>query len=183
MEGVPLEYACLTLFCEPVTITKSTCFINSLVKSFEIGEGNDCIRSLGALILSNSVFIHFNNASKTFDPEGEGETIIAFLPFTALMILLTGVAAGFVAGVTAATTPTGFAISIIPLEASSSIIPTVFLFFRSLNKPTVFLLFFIILSSTFPNLVVSTESSAIFLLLVGLHIAHATAVTTSSTCF
>ena len=51
--------------------------------------------------------------------------MIEFLPLTALRILLTGVAAGFVDGVTAPTTPTGFAISIIPFCLSSLITPTV----------------------------------------------------------
>jgi len=52
--------------------------------------------------------------------------MIEFLPLTALRILLTGVAAGFVDGVTAPTMPTGFAISIIPFCLSSPITPTVF---------------------------------------------------------
>ena len=96
--------------------------------------------------------------------------------------MLIGVAAGFVDGVTAATTPTGFAISTIPFSLSSLITPTVFTFFKSLSNPRVFLLFLSILSSTFPRPVVFTAKSEINLLLVGLQIDHATAVTTSSTC-
>ena len=40
--------------------------------------------------------------------------MIALRPFNALMMLFAGVAAGFVDGVIAATTPTGLAISISP---------------------------------------------------------------------
>ena len=61
----------------------------------------------------------------------------------ALIILLIGVAAGLVDGVMAATTPTGFAISIIPFFLSLLITPTVLIFFKSLKSPSVFLLFFV----------------------------------------
>ena len=47
-------------------------------------------------------------------PFGDGATITALRPFSALMILLAGVAPGLVDGVIAATTPTGRAISINP---------------------------------------------------------------------
>ena len=97
------------------------------------------------------------------------------------MILLTGVAAGLVEGVTAPTTPTGFAISTIPFFLSSLIIPTVLIFFKSLNNPSVFLLFFKTLCSASPRPVESTASFEINLLADGLHKAQATAVTTSST--
>ena len=97
------------------------------------------------------------------------------------MILFIGVAAGLVDGVTAATIPTGFAISIIPFSLSSLITPTVLIFFRSLNSPSVFLLFFKILSSGFPRPVSLTAKFDIFLLFDGLHNVQATAVITSST--
>ena len=86
-------------------------------------------------------------------------------------------------GVIAPTMPTGFAISVTPFSLSFLIIPTVLTFFKSLNNPKVFLLFFKILSSAFPNPVSVTARLDIFLLFDGLQIAHATAVTTSSTCF
>ena len=72
-----------------------------------------CIKSLGAPIFFNSILIKTNKSIKTLDPAGDGDTIIEFLVFKALIMLFIGVAAGFVDGVTAATTPTGFAISII----------------------------------------------------------------------
>ena len=129
------------------------------------------------------MFINTNKSLKTLEPAGDGDTIIAFLPFNAFMILFIGVAAGLVDGVTAATTPTGFAISIIPFSLSSLITPTVFIFLRSLNNPRVFLLFFNILSFEFPRPVSLTAKSDIFLLFDGLHNDHATAVITSSTFF
>ena len=116
-------------------------------------------------------------------PAGDGETIIAFLPFNALITLFTGVAAGLVDGVIAPTIPTGFAISIIPFSLNSLITPTVFTPFKSLRSPNVFLLFFKILSSTSPSPVEFTARFEINLLVDGLHNAQATAVTTSSTCF
>ena len=108
--------------------------------------------------------------------------MIEFLPLTALRILLIGVAAGFVDGVTAPIIPTGFAISIIPFCLSSLITPTVFTPFKSLRSPNVFLLFLLILSSALPSPVESTAKFEISLFVEGLHKAHATAVTASSTC-
>ena len=47
-------------------------------------------------------------------PLGEGATITALPNFNALMMLLAGVAPGLVEGTTAATTPAGRAISVMP---------------------------------------------------------------------
>ena len=51
--------------------------------------------------------------------------MIAFLPFKAFRVLWVGVATGFVEGVTAATTPTGLAILVIPNSSSSYITPPI----------------------------------------------------------
>ena len=48
---------------------------------------------------------------------------MALPDFSALMILLAGVAAGLVEGTTAPTTPIGRAISVTPVAGSSEIIP------------------------------------------------------------
>ena len=95
----------------------------------------------------------------TSAPFGEGANITAFLHFRALMTLFRGVAIGFVEGTIAPTTPTGRAISVIPLSSSWLIIPTVLVFFRSLNKPIVLRLFFLFLSSTLPSPVCWTAIS------------------------
>jgi hypothetical protein len=57
-------------------------------------------------------------------PFGEGAIIIALRPFKVIIVLLAGVAAGLVEGVTAATTPTGLAIFVIPFSSSTSMTPT-----------------------------------------------------------
>ena len=61
----------------------------------------------------------------------------ALRPFSALMILLAGVAPGLVEGVIAATTPTARAISTMPRAGSSAITPTDFAPFRSRSRPSV----------------------------------------------
>ena len=85
-----------------------------MVSSFVTSQSKVCIKFSGAPTFFNSMLIKTNKSIKTFEPAGDGETIIEFLVFSALIILFIGVAAGLVEGVTAATTPTGFAISIIP---------------------------------------------------------------------
>ena len=69
-----------------------------------------------------------------------------------------GVAIGLVEGVMAPIIPIGLAISIIPFFLSSNITPVLLTFFKSLNNPSVFLWFLIILSSTFPSLVLFTAN-------------------------
>ena len=178
--GVPLIDACFTLFKEPVTITKFTLDIKIFVNSFVTGQSKVWTRFSGAFSFFNSLLIEFNKLLKTLDPAGDGEIIIEFLHFRALIMLLVGVAAGFVDGVTAPTTPIGFAISIIPLILSSLITPIVLTFLISLNNPSVFLLFFKTLSLALPSPVSFTAWSEIFSLLEGLHKAQATPVTISS---
>ena len=63
--------------------------------------------------------------------------MIEFRPLIALRVLLSGVAIGFVEGVTAPTTPTGRAISTNPFSGISLITPTEGAFFKSLRRPKV----------------------------------------------
>src|SRR3954465_12606870 len=92
-------------------------------------------------------------------PLGDGATITAFRPFSALMILLAGVAPGLVDGVTAHTTPTGRAISTMPVDGSCEITPTDFARFRSRSRPKVLRWFLRTLSATLPMPVSLTASS------------------------
>ena len=63
--------------------------------------------------------------------------MIAFRPLIALRVLFSGVAIGFVEGVTAPTTPTGRAISTNPFSGISLITPTEGEFFKSRRRPKV----------------------------------------------
>ena len=85
---------------------------------------------------------------------------IALPPFSAIIALLTGVADGFVEGVTAPTTPTGLAYLTIPFSGISSMMPVDRARSRSRSVPKVLRWFFMILLSTLPMPVTSTASSA-----------------------
>ena len=63
--------------------------------------------------------------------------ITALPPFSAIIALLTGVAAGLVEGVIAATTPMGFPYLTRPSSGSSSITPVVLTRNRSRSVPKV----------------------------------------------
>ena len=71
-------------------------------------------------------------------PLGEGDRTIALQHFKQFMTILVGVATGLVEGVSAPTTPTGRAISMIPVSEHSAITPTLFAIVRSRNNPMVF---------------------------------------------
>ena len=93
-------------------------------------------------------------------PAGDGAMTIALRPFRAIIALFTGVAAGFVEGVTAPTTPTGFAYFTRPSSGCSSMIPTLFTRMRSRSVPKVFRWFLITLSGALPIPVSSTAIQA-----------------------
>ena len=93
-------------------------------------------------------------------PAGEGAITTALRPLSAIIALLTGVAAGLVEGVIAPTTPTGLAYLTIPRAGSSSITPTVLTRSRSRRVPKVLRWFLAILSATLPSPVSATASSA-----------------------
>ena len=93
-------------------------------------------------------------------PAGEGATMIALRPLSAIIALLTGVAEGFVEGVTAPTTPTGFAYFTSPRSGHSSMTPTLFTRMRSRSVPKVLRWFFVTLSDALPSPVSSTAIRA-----------------------
>jgi len=96
--------------------------------------------------------------------------------FSALMMLLAGVAPGFVDGTTAATTPTGRAISVMPSSGSSLSTPVEIAPCRSRSRPSVLRWFLLILSSTLPSPVSRTAISASRRLRDGSMIAQPAAV-------
>ena len=118
--------------------------------------------------------------AQVLQPLGDGATMTALRPFSALMILLAGVAAGLVLGVMAQTTPTGRAISVMPVAGSSAITPTDLAPCRSRSRPKVLRWFLRILSATSPMPVSATASSASSRLRAGSMMAQPAAVTSSS---
>ncbi len=130
---------------------------------------------------SNSAWMNSTSLAAVLQPFGDGATMTALRPFSALMILFAGVAAGLVDGVIAQTTPTGRAISISPRAVSSAITPTDFAPAKSRSSPSVLRWFLRILSSTLPMPVSATASSASSRLRAGSMIAQPAAVTISST--
>ena len=86
--------------------------------------------------------------------------MIALRPLTAIIALFTGVAAGFVEGVTAPTTPTGFAYFTSPSSGRSSMIPTLLTRMRSRSVPNVLRWFLTTLSGALPIPVSSTAIRA-----------------------
>ena len=99
--------------------------MSSAVASLVIGAGSICTRSRGAPMRSNCACTNSSSRAQVDAPFGEGATMTALRALSALMILLAGVAAGLVEGVTRATTPTGRAISTRPRSGSSAMTPTV----------------------------------------------------------
>ena len=99
--------------------------IKACVFSFDPGAGSICTKSGSSLILTNSACTYSNKRSAQDTPFGEGAITIALPHFKALMMLLAGVAAGFVEGTIAATTPLARAIVVMPVAASSTITPKV----------------------------------------------------------
>ena len=93
-------------------------------------------------------------------PAGEGAMTMALRPLSAIIALLTGVAAGLVDGVTAPTTPTGFAYFTSPSSGSSSMIPTLLTRRRSRRVPKVLRWFLTTLSDALPMPVSSTAMRA-----------------------
>ena len=124
------------------------------------GAGRICTRSSGAPILASSRRISATVAKVASNAAGEGAMTMALPPFTAIMALFTGVADGLVAGVMAATTPTGLAYFTRPRSGISSITPVDFTRRRSRSVPKVLRWFLMTLLSTFPMPVTSTASSA-----------------------
>ena len=179
--GVPLAYAARTLACEPVATTRSQAAIRASVAALPIGCGSTCTKSRGAPMRSKAAWMYSSNLAQVAQPLGEGATMTALRPLSALMILLIGVAAGLVDGVTAQTTPTGRAISVMPFAGSSEITPTDLAPCRSRSRPKVLRWFLRTLSSTLPMPVSATANSASARLRAGSMMAQPAAATSSST--
>ena len=92
--------------------------------------------------------------------DGWKEKIIGFLVFKAINDLKITVDVGLVVGIIPQTTPTGSAISVIPVKASSLIIPTVFKWRRLFVTYSQANKFFTALSSKTPRPVSLTAASA-----------------------
>ena len=116
--GVPQVEAARILACEPVATTRSACCIRACVASLVMGAGRNCTRSVGAFIRRSCACTNSTKRTQVLSPLGEGATITALPAFKAFITLFAGVAPGLVDGVMAATTPTGRAISVMPLPAS-----------------------------------------------------------------
>ena len=124
------------------------------------GGGSTWTRSAGAPIFSSSARIRPTVRVVVASPAGDGAMTIAFAPLRAIIALLTGVAAGFVDGVTAPTTPTGFAYLTSPSAGASSMTPTLLTRIRSRRVPKVLRWFLTTLSGAFPIPVSSTAIRA-----------------------
>ena len=111
--GFPLEYAAFTIPGPPVAKIKSADCINKLLSSND-GTSIHAIIPSGApasTAASNTIFAAFIVHSFAL---GCGLIIIPFLVFSANNVLKIAVDVGFVVGITAAITPTGSAIFLIP---------------------------------------------------------------------
>ena len=125
------------MLCEPVTTTRSHAAISAWVIALSTGAGSTCTRSAGAPIFWSSVRISATAWVVVARPPGDGAMTIALRPLSAIIVLFTGVAAGLVDGVTAQTTPTGFAYFTRPSAGCSSMMPTLFTRIRSRRVPKV----------------------------------------------
>ena len=101
-----------------MTTTRSHAVIRALVSGLSTGGGSTCTRSAGAPIFASSARISSTVRVVVASPAGEGATTMALRPLSAIIALLTGVAEGLVEGVTAPTTPTGFAYFTSPSSAA-----------------------------------------------------------------
>ena len=160
MDTVPDFMARRTLFWLPVTTTRSLISIKAWVMALSTGGGRTWTRSSGWPALRSSARIRRTVSAVVRWPAGDGATITALPPLSAIMALLTGVAAGLVDGQTAPTTPTGLPYFTRPRSGSSSIAPTVLTRIRSRRVPNVLRVFLTTLLSTLPRPVSSTASSA-----------------------
>ena len=111
--GFPDEYAAFTMPGPPVARMMSASFITMLVSSRDgtsihpmIPSGAPAFTAASRTILAASIVHPF--------ARGCGLMMIAFLVFSAIRVLKIAVEVGFVVGITAAITPIGSAIFLIP---------------------------------------------------------------------
>ena len=122
--GFPDEYADLTIPGPPVARVKSTSFITVVVNSKDGSSIHPIIPS-GAPAKTAASRTTFAASIVEFFALGCGEKIIPFLVFKAKSALKIAVEVGLVVGTTAAITPIGSAILVIPNASSFSITPQV----------------------------------------------------------
>ena len=130
----------------PVANTTSTARMSSCVNSIE-GSSMHCTKFLGTPNFAIASLINATVCAEHFLERGCGATIMAFFPLSANMVFDIGVTIGFVVGVIAATTPTGFKIVIRSVTGSTLTIPIDCLPLRSYHTPFDFPLFLATLSS------------------------------------
>ena len=125
--GFPEEYAAFTIPGPPVARIISASLITVFVSSRDgtsiqpmIPSGAPALTAASSTILAAAIVQAF--------AAGCGLIIIAFLVFKQIKVLKIAVDVGFVVGITAATSPIGSAIFLIPYAGSSSITPQVFVF-------------------------------------------------------
>ena len=129
--GFPEEYAALTMPGPPVARMISASFITVFVNSRDgtsiqpmIPSGAPAFTAASRTTLAAAIVQAF--------AAGCGLIIMAFLVFRQIRVLNIAVEVGFVVGMTAATSPIGSAIFLIPYAGSSSMTPHVFVFLYAL---------------------------------------------------
>lgn len=119
--------------------------MSSWVRAMD-GVSTTCTRSAGAPTCEQAPRISCTTASVVFCARGWPEITMALRHFSANSAFTGGVASGPVAGISAATTPTGLAILTNPRDGSSSTTPTVATERMSASTPVTRLLIFVTLS-------------------------------------
>ena len=122
--GLPEEYALLTMPGPPVARMMSAVFMRVLVISRE-GTSIQPTMPSGAPALTAASSTTFAAAIVQFFARGCGEMMMPLRVFRQMSVLKIAVDVGLVVGMTAATTPIGSAIFLMPYAVSSSITPTV----------------------------------------------------------
>ncbi len=125
--GLPLEYAALTIPGPPVARITSASFIMRLVIS-RLGTSIQSMIPSGAPALTAASRTTFAAAIVDFFALGCGLIMMPFLVLSEMRVLNIAVDVGFVVGITAAISPKGSAILIVPYSLSSSITPQVLVF-------------------------------------------------------
>ena len=125
--GLPLEYAALTIPGPPVASIISDSFITRFVRSSD-GTSIQSIIPSGAPAATAASSTTLAAAIVLFFALGCGLITMPFLVLSANSVLKIAVEVGFVVGITAAITPTGSTIFLMPNALSSSMTPQVFVF-------------------------------------------------------
>ena len=122
--GLPLEYAALTIPGPPVARMMSASFMIRLVIS-RLGTSIQSMMFSGAPAATAASRTTFAAAIVDFLALGCGLMMMPFLVLRARSVLKIAVDVGLVVGITAAMSPIGSAIFIVPYALSSSMTPQV----------------------------------------------------------